>query len=142
MATSVTVTSVEGLTHEWTARGHRLVADEPEIAGGDDRGPTPYELLLAALGSCTSMTLLLYANRKNWPLEQVEVRLTHDRIHAKDCADCETKEGRIDTITREIRVAGTLTDEQRARLLEIAQRCPVHRTLTGEISVRDTMVAM
>jgi putative redox protein len=140
MATTVTVTSTEGLTHEWTARGHRLVADEPEIAGGDDRGPTPYELLLAALGTCTSMTLLLYARRKAWPLERVEVRLTHDRIHAKDCGDCESTEGRIDTIHRQIRVRGALTEEQRVRLLEIAQRCPVHRTLTGEIKIRDAMV--
>ena len=140
MPTTITVRSRDGLTHDWTARGHTLVADEPAEAGGADAGPTPYELLLAALGSCTSMTMLLYARRKGWSLEGVEVRLTHDRVHAADCADCETTEGRIDTITREIILRGPLDLEQRARLLEIARKCPVHRTLTSEIKIRDAVL--
>jgi putative redox protein len=139
MPSTVTVTSGDGLTHEVVAQGHRLMADEPASAGGANRGPTPYELLLAALGSCTSMTILLYARRKGWPVERVEITLAHGRDHARDCADCETKAGYIDTIAREIRLFGPLDDVQRARLLEIAQKCPVHRTLTSEVKIRDTL---
>ena len=125
-----------GFVQEIEAGRHRLVADEPEAAGGTDTGPSPYELLLAALGSCTSMTVAMYARRKQWPLERVVVRLQHARIHAEDCAECETKEGRLDRIEREISLSGPLTAEQRDRLLEIANRCPVHRTLTSEIDIR------
>jgi putative redox protein len=114
---------------------HRLHTDEPVESGGGDVGPNPYELLLAALGSCTSMTIRMYAERKQWSLESVHVRLLHDRIHAEDCVGCETKSGVVDQITREISLLGILTDEQRRRLLEIANRCPVHRTLTSKIHI-------
>jgi putative redox protein len=125
-----------GLAQQITVGRHRLAADEPISAGGTDTGPGPYDLLLAALGSCTSMTLALYARRKQWPLEAVTVNLRHSRIHAADCASCETKEGHLDRIDRELELAGALTDEQRARLLEIADKCPVHRALTSEIHIR------
>jgi putative redox protein len=114
---------------------HRLVADEAQSAGGADAGPNPYELLLMSLGACTSMTLRLYARRRQWPLELVRVRLSHRRIYAEDCASCETKTGLVDRIEREIELQGALDDAQRARLLEIADKCPVHRTLTSEISI-------
>ncbi|HMQ21205.1 MAG TPA: alpha/beta fold hydrolase [Planctomycetota bacterium] len=110
------------------AGAHRFVADEPRDVGGDDRGPTPYDLLLAGLGTCTSMTLHMYARRKKWPLETVRVEVEHERVHAEDCEDCE-KGARVERIVRRIRLEGELDDAQRARLLEIADRCPVHRTL-------------
>jgi putative redox protein len=117
------------------ARKHRLRADEPESFGGDDTGPTPYDFLLAALGACTAMTLRLYAERKGLSLEHVAVDLRHERIHAADCADCETKEGRIDHIERTIALGGALDEASRARLLEIADMCPVHRTLQSEVRI-------
>ncbi len=125
-----------GFAQEIRVGPHRLAADEPRGAGGGDSGPSPYDLLLAALGSCTSMTIALYARRKGWALDAVTVTLRHAKIHAVDCAECETKEGRIDRIERDITLVGALTDEQRARLLEIAERCPVHRTLVSEIDIR------
>ncbi|NJM08175.1 alpha/beta fold hydrolase [Candidatus Gracilibacteria bacterium] len=115
---------------------HQLLADEPLSAGGADLGLNPYDFLLAALGACTAMTLRMYADRKGWPLQGTTVRLSHAKIHASDCAECETKEGRIDRIERIITLEGPLDAEQRARLREIADRCPVHRTLHGEIEVR------
>jgi putative redox protein len=136
MATVVVRGNAGGFTQEVETGRHRLVADEPVAAGGADTGPSPYELLLAALGACTSMTLSMYARRKQWPLEAVTVRLAHSRIHAQDCAECETKEGMLDRIEREISLTGPLSAEQRARLLEIANRCPVHRTLVSEIDIR------
>ena len=115
---------------------HHLLADEPKDVGGLDSGPGPYDLLLAALGACTSMTLRLYADRKKIPLKRTEVRLRHSRIYATDCAECETKEGMLDRIERVITLEGDLDAEQRARLMEIADKCPVHRTLKSEIDIR------
>lgn len=118
---------------------HNLRADEPLEIGGGNTGPTPYGLLLSGLGACTSMTIRMYANRKKWPLERAVVRLRHDKIHAEDCADCETGDGRIDRIERTIELTGDLDDEQRARLLEIADKCPVHRTLESEVKVETVL---
>lgn len=118
---------------------HHLFADERATVGGSDRGPNPYELLLMALGACTAMTLRLYADRKRWPLVRVSVRLRHAKIHAEDCAECETKQGMLDRIERVIDIEGTLDEAQRQRLLEIANMCPVHRTLTSEISIQSRL---
>lgn len=128
----VTESGTGTYTQQITLGNHQLVADEPRPVG-DDAGPTPYDLLLAGLGACTSMTVRMYANRKGWPLERVRVSLRHSRIHAEDCADCETTKGLIDHIDRDIELTGDLDDEQRQRLLNIAERCPVHQTLTSEI---------
>jgi uncharacterized OsmC-like protein len=136
---TVTVRGTAGLAQVITVGKHRLASDEPVSAGGTDTGPNPYDLLLAALGSCTSMTLALYARRKQWPLESVTVTLWHSRIHAVDCESCETKQGLLDHIHRELELVGPLDRDQRARLLEIANKCPVHRTLTSEIVI-DTRV--
>jgi putative redox protein len=130
----------EGFAQDIVADDHPLIADEPVDLGGQDKGPTPYGLLLAALGACTSMTLRMYANRKQIPLEGVEVRLFHGRIHAKDCEDCEKPTGIVDEIRRDIRLDGPLDDAQRKRLIEIANMCPVHKTLTNEIKIRTQMV--
>ena len=119
---------------------HRLIADEPPDYGGADSGPTPYDLLLAALGTCSSMTMQLYADRKGWPLEKATVTLRHDQIHAKDCEDCETAEGKVDVIDREIALHGALDEDQRRRIIAIADKCPVHRTLHAEVKVRTTEV--
>jgi uncharacterized OsmC-like protein/alpha/beta superfamily hydrolase len=121
---------------EITAGTHRFLADEPVAAGGLDSGPGPYDLLLAALGACTSMTLRLYAERKKLPLTRTIVRLHHSRIYPTDCAECETKEGMLDRIERVITLEGELSSKDRKRLLEIADKCPVHRTLTSEIDIR------
>ncbi len=115
---------------------HLLVGDEPESAGGADQGPSPYDYLAAALGTCTVMTLNMYARHKNLPVERVECRVTHGKAHARDCADCETTAGKVDEFTREIRIEGPLEESQRKRMLEIAERFPVHRTLEGEIKIR------
>lgn len=118
------------------AAGHRLLADEPLDYGGDNRGPSPYGLLLAGLGACTSMTIRMYAERKSLPLEHVSVKLRHDKIHAEDCDACETREGKVDEIAREIELVGELDAAQREKLLEIADKCPVHRTLHSEVRIR------
>ena len=126
------INSVRAGRHAWTV-------DEPAAVGGNDAGPGPYELLLSALGACTSMTVRMYAERKQLPLKRVRVRLSHRKVHASDCADCATKEGMLDEITREIVLEGELSEEQREKLLEIANKCPVHRTLTSEIKVRSKL---
>jgi putative redox protein len=135
----VTVTSLQNLQNEVRyGQNNTLITDEPLAAGGEGAGPDPYTLLLAALGSCISMTTTLYARRKGWPLEQVIVRLRLQRIHAADCQDCQrTTEGFVHLIERKVILAGDLTPEQEARLQEIAQKCPVHRTLTSEIVITE-----
>ena len=132
-------TGRKGYQTEIIANGHRLLADEPIAVGGADTGPPPYDYLVAALGACTGMTLRMYADRHEWPLESAVVRLKHQKIHATDCQECETRSGKIDTIEREIELEGPLDQEQRQRLLEIADRCPVHRTLHGEIVVKTSL---
>ncbi len=134
------ISGATGFRNRVLAGHHELVADEPASVGGTDLGPNPYDYLLAALGACTNMTLRMYANRKKWPLEGVETRLKHSKIHAKDCQECRSETGRIDVIEKEIEVQGPLSEEQRARLLEIAGRCPVHRTLTSETVIRSRLV--
>jgi putative redox protein len=129
-----------GFAQQITAGPHRLVADEPASAGGTETGATPYDLLLAALGTCTSMTVAMYARRKQWPLQHVSVRLRHSRAHAQDCATCESTEARVSLIEREIELQGTLDADQRARLLDIANKCPVHRTLTAVTTITTTLV--
>ena len=123
-------------TQEIAAGRHRLVADEPVSAGGGDAGPDPYHYLLTSLGVCTSMTVGLYARRKQFPLENITVSLWHSRIHAKDCEECETREGMVDRIDVEVELTGSLSAEQHAALMEIAAKCPVHRTLTSEINIQ------
>jgi len=118
---------------------HRLAAGEPVKDGGDDSGPGPYDYLLAALGACTSMTMRLYADRKKIPVERFSVRLSHRRVHAQDCVDCETKDGDIGEITKEITISGDVDEASRTRLLEIAEKCPVHKTLTHEIKIRSSL---
>src|SRR6266536_1146632 len=139
---TVTVHGLSGnvFTTTVTAGRHRLAADEPVDLGGADTGITPYDLLLASLGSCTVMTVRIYARRRGYPLTGATVTLSHDRIHAEDCANCETSVGFLDHITREIALAGDLTPEQRADLMRIADRCPVHRTLTSEIVIETAEV--
>ncbi|MBV8650710.1 MAG: OsmC family protein, partial [Alphaproteobacteria bacterium] len=139
--------SVDGVGVEATGKGgfqqlvsvgrHRFLADEPVAVGGLGSGPGPYDLLLAALGACTSMTMQMYAERKGWKTGRIRVQLHHQKIYAKDCADCETREGMLDEISREITIPGPELDEaQHARLMEIADKCPVHRTLHSEIKIR------
>jgi uncharacterized OsmC-like protein len=132
--------SAAGFAQEIRAGRHRLLADEPVAAGGTDTGPGPYELLLAALGACTSMTVALYARRKRWSLDEVVVRLRHSRVHAQDCADCETKDAMLDVIECEISLSGQLSQDQRDKLRDMAERCPVHRTLTSQIKIRTRLI--
>jgi putative redox protein len=120
---------------------HAFMVGEPVSVGGDDAGPAPYDYLVAALGACTSITMRLYAERKGIAAERFSVRLSHRNIHARDCADCETKEGDIGEITREIIIEGDVPEAERARLMEIADKCPVHRTLTHEIKIRSRLAA-
>ena len=134
----VVVTSRKNLQNEVRyGVGQAFTTDEPSTLGGDDAGPDPYTLILGALGSCISMTVQLYARRKQWPVESVTVRLRQNRIHAQDCEDCKEKEGFIHRIERAVTVTGDLSDEQRTRLQEIAHKCPVHKTLTSNIVIVD-----
>jgi len=131
--------TAEGFTQEIVAGSHRFLSDEPATAGGTDTGPTPYDLLLASLGSCTSTTVAMYARRKQWPLQRVIVRLRHSRLHAEDCAECEARDARLTVIERDIAFEGALDADQRARLLAIANRCPVHLTLSSQIDIRTSL---
>lgn len=126
-------------THEITARSHHWAADEPRESDGQDQGPTPYELLLSALGSCTAITAQMYARRKDWPLESIEVELEQNRIHAEDCEDCDQKEGMVLEIQMTLKLTGYLTEEQEERILEIANRCPVKKSLEHEIKIRSRL---
>jgi putative redox protein len=130
----------DGFVQDIDAGEHHFRSDEPTAVGGTDAGATPYDLLLTALGSCTSMTLGMYARRKQWPLEEVIVRLRHAKVHAADCAQCENNNAMLDRIHRDIELKGALTQEQRIKLLEIADKCPVHRTLTSKIEIYTRLV--
>lgn len=138
-ADKVVVRTAEGYYTEIMANGHPLLADEPVSVGGTNLGPSPYELLSAALGACTTLTLRMYADRKQWPAEAITVRVRHGKIHAKDCGECETSSGKIDQFRKEIEITGPLDDTQRNRMLEIADRCPVHRTLHNEVKIESRL---
>lgn len=139
MSRSVTVRGSSGLRQALSVGPHKLVADEPEQAGSNDEGPDPYEYLLAALGTCTNMTLRMYADRKRWPLRKVQTVLSHAKSYAADCEHCEQPDAMIDRIERQITLFGELSEEQRNRLLQIADRCPVHRTLTSKIVIHTAL---
>jgi putative redox protein len=132
-------TGAEGFRTEMFAHGFSLVADEPVEYGGGNEGPSPYDYLLAALGACTGMTVQMYARRKGWPLQAALVRLSHRKVHAEDCENCEAEERRIDRFERELELHGELDQEQRQRLLEIAEKCPVHRTLASAAQIGTTL---
>ncbi len=135
---TVTVRSIERYRQEIIAGDHVFFADEPIDIGGDDTGPDPYELLLGALGACTAITVRMYAQRKGWDLQEIEVELTHSRVHAQDCADCPEQDINLDCITLALTLQGNLDNAQLERLREIARRCPVHRTLTtGRVEIVD-----
>lgn len=137
MTTTVVLRSVgDRYTTQVTTERHSLVADEPAPAG-DDLGPTPYELLLGALGSCTSMTLLMYARRQGWPLTEVQIELSHQRDYVRDCEECENDGAKLEAVVRRIHLEGALSEEQRARLLEVARRCPVGKTLESSLLIVD-----
>jgi putative redox protein len=136
----VVASGVTGFTQEILVGVHALTADQPVSAGGTDAGPSPYEFLLAALGACTSMTIAMYSRGKSWPLVGITVRLRHSKMHAQDCADCEKQGARLDRIERDIQLQGALSAEQREKLLEIADKCPVHRTLASAVDIKTRLV--
>jgi len=138
--TDIVVRSQAGLTQRIDVRGHQLMADEPKDQGGNDAGPNPYELLLSALGSCTAITVRMYAQRKGWPLESIEVALQHERIHAEDCAECDTNQGFLDKITKSSSLRGPLDAEQRQRLMDVSERCPVQKTLQHEVHIESRFI--
>jgi putative redox protein len=140
MSRSVVVTGSSGLLQNISVGPHLFQADEPIEFGGNDAGPDPYELFLAGLGACTGMTIRMYAERKGWPLQDIRVRLAYSRIHAEDCKECDSSEAMIDQIEREIEFTGELSVEQRQKLLDIANRCPVHRTLTSQVQIHTRLV--
>jgi putative redox protein len=131
----VVVRHIKNYQQEARTSQHTIIIDEAKDVGGDGKGPDPYDLLLSALGGCTAMTITMYARRKGWALDGVQVNLTHEKIHATDCDECVTREGKLDQISKTIYLKGDLTPEQRARLLEIAEMCPVNKTLTTECRV-------
>ncbi len=139
MSSKVTVRYIENLQHQVIAHPHSFIMDEPEENTGDGLGPNPYDMLLSALGACTAMTLIMYATRKKIPLESVSVELDHQRIYRKDCEDCTEEQKRLEKITRKITVAGALSEEQKDKLLEIANKCPVHRTISAKPVIEDTI---
>ncbi len=134
---NVNVKFLKNLQHEVTIEDFKFIIDEPKDYGGDNKGPSPYKMLLAALGSCTSMTMLMYARRKDWNIQSIEIDLHHEKIQAEDCEECHTKTGKVDKITRYIKVKGDINQEQKQKLLTIAEKCPVHKTLTHENIVVD-----
>lgn len=136
----VIVRSLGGLAQQIEARGHLLHADEPLEGGGGDIGPSPYELLLSALGACTAMTLRLYAGRHGWPLEGVEIVLRHERVYLEDCRDCESPGSRLERVTKRLALHGPLDEAQRQRLAEIAERCPVNRTLHSNVQIEQELL--
>jgi putative redox protein len=141
MSRTVTVIGdPSGLREVISAGPHRFLADEPTASGGSDAGPDPYELLLSALGSCTNMTLRMYADRKKWPLKEIRVVLTHSKNYADDCVNCEQPAAMLDRIERRITLIGELSVEQRQRLLEIANLCPVHKSLTSRIDIQTDLL--
>lgn len=141
MSRSVVVRGSSGMRQAVSVGPHKLVADEPAQAGGNDEGPDPYEYLLAALGTCTNLTLRMYADRKRWPLREVETVLSHAKSYAADCEHCERPGSMVDRIERRITIVGELSEAQRTRLLQIADRCPVHRTLTSKIVIHTELAA-
>jgi putative redox protein len=135
----ITAHTIENYQVQINARQHQFVADEPESKGGDDRGPNPYDLLLASLAACKVITVHMYAQRKGWPVEKVNISMSHQKIDAADCDDCDSESGKVDEIRCDISFEGDLDDDQRQRLAEIANRCPVHRTLSSETKIRTTL---
>lgn len=136
---TITVRSIDGYQNEIIAGDHVVFVDEPADVGGNDTGPNPYELLLGALGACTSITVTMYAARKKWDLQQVQIDLDLDRNYAQDCADCAEKDTKLDRVTVRVGLRGNLDDQQRQRLFDIAKRCPVHQTLKSSFRIEHEM---
>ncbi len=144
MSESTNVKVVETLSGKYTndittSGGHHMIADEPKDLGGDDKGATPYDFLLSALGSCKSMTMRMYAEHKGYKLDNIEVHLSHKKIHAKDCKNCESEKGLIDYIETNIKITGNLSEEERLKIFQIAEKCPVHRTIMNEIYIESIL---